>query len=105
VKERPRGAFLLGLAMLSVYPTDIASNIVAGLHLSRQGAPWWQALPFVGLTLLLLAVPSLIIVLLGKRANDILPKMHDWMNQNSWVVSEIVLIFLAALAIKGLVTG
>src|SRR5215472_155130 len=104
-KERPRGAFLLGLALLSVFPTDIASNIVAGLHLSRHGAPWWQALPFVGLTLLLLAVPSLIIVVLGERAKAVLPKIRDWMNQNAWVVSEIVLVFLAALTIKSLVTG
>ena len=49
-------------------------------------------LSFVGLTVLLLAVPSLMVVLLGKRANDILPKMRDWMNQNAWVVSEIVLV-------------
>jgi hypothetical protein len=32
-------------------------------------------------------------------------KVRDWMNQNSCVVSEIVLIFLAALASRGLVTG
>jgi len=104
-KERPRGAFLLGLALLSVFPTDIASNIVAGLHLSRHGAPWWQVLPFVGLTLLLLAIPSLTVVLLGKRANDVLPKIRDWMNQNAWVVSEIVLVLLIAITIKSLVTG
>ena len=104
-KERPKGAFLLGLALLSVFPTDIASNIAAGLHVSRHGAPWWQCLPFVGLTLLLLAAPSLMVVVLGKRANEILPKMRDWMNQNAWVVSEIVLAFLAAITIKSLVSG
>jgi hypothetical protein len=104
-KERPKGAFLLGLALLSVFPTDIASNIVAGFHLSRHGAPWWQTLPFVGLTLLLLALPSLMVVLLGKRANDVLPKIRDWMNQNAWVVSEIVLVFIAAISIKSLLTG
>jgi Sap, sulfolipid-1-addressing protein len=104
-KERPKGAFLLGLALLSVFPTDIASNIVVGFHLSRHGAPWWQTLPFVGLTVLLLALPLLMVVLLGKRANDVLPKIRDWMNQNAWVVSEIVLVFLAAITIKSLVTG
>jgi hypothetical protein len=102
-KESPKGAFLLGLALLSVFPTDIASNVVAGLHVSRHGAPWWQILPFVGLTVLLLAVPSLMIALLGKRAKAALPKIRDWMSQNAWVVSEIVLVFLAALTIKSLV--
>jgi hypothetical protein len=104
-KERPQGAFLLGLALLSIFPTDLASNVVAGLHVSRHGAPWWQILPFVGLTVLLLAVPSLMIVLLGERAKHVLPKIRNWMNQNAWVVSEIVLVFLAALTIKSLVTG
>ena len=104
-KERPKGAFLLGLALLSIFPTDIASNIAAGLHVSRHGASWWQCLPFVALTLLLLAVPALMVVLLGKRATKVLPKMRDWMNQNAWVVSEIVLVFLAAITIKSLVSG
>jgi cytochrome c biogenesis protein CcdA len=104
-KERPKGAFLLGLALLTVFPTDIASNVVAGFHVSRHGAPWWQVLPFIGLTVLLLAVPALMVVLLGKRANEVLPKMRDWMNQNAWVVSEIVLAFLAAITIKSIVSG
>jgi hypothetical protein len=104
-KESPKGAFLLGLALLSLFPTDIASNVVAGFHISRHGDPWWQVLPFIGLTLLLLAVPALMVVLLGKRANEVLPKMRDWMNQNAWIVSEIVLAFLAAITIKSLVGG
>jgi hypothetical protein len=79
-------------AALSIFPTDLASNVVAGLHVSRHGAPWWQILPFVGLTVLLLAVPSLMIVLLGERAKHVLPKIRNWMNQNAWVVSEIVLV-------------
>ena len=104
-KERPKGAFLLGLALLSVFPTDIASNIAAGFHIARHSDPWWQCLPFVALTLLLLAVPSLMVVLLGKRANQVLAKMRDWMNQNAWIISEIVLAFLAAITIKSLVSG
>lgn len=104
-KERPKGAFLLGLALLGVMPPDIAAAIAVGLHVSRHGAPWWQCLPFVGLTLLLLAAPSLMVVALGKRAHEVLPKMRDWMNQNAWVVSEIVLAIFAALAIKSLVSG
>ena len=103
--ERPRGAFLLGLALLSVFPTDLASNVVVGLHLSRHRAPWWECLPFVGLTLLLLAIPALMVVLLGKRANVILPKIRQWMTQNAWIVSEIVLIFIGAITVKSLVTG
>ena len=51
----PKFAFLLGLALMGVFPTDIASSTAAGLHVARHGDPWWQVLPFVCLTLLFLA--------------------------------------------------
>jgi Sap-like sulfolipid-1-addressing protein len=98
----PRFSFLLGLVLLGVFPTDIASSFAAGLHVARNGDPWWQCLPFVGLTLLLLAFPSLTVVVLGKRASSVLPKVRDWMNANAWVINEIVLVFFAALTINSL---
>jgi hypothetical protein len=101
----PKFAFLLGLALLGVFPTDIASSIAAGFHVARNDDAWWQVLPFVGLTLLFLAAPSLMVVLLGKRAEIVLPKIRDWMNQNSWVISEVVLVFFAVLTINSLISG
>lgn len=98
-------AFLLGLALLGVFPTDIASSIAAGLHVARHGDPWWQVLPFVALTLLFLAVPSLTVVLLGKRAGVVLPKIRDWMNHDAWVINEVVLLFFAGVTINSLVSG
>jgi hypothetical protein len=32
-----------------------------------------------------------------------MPKIRDWMNRDSWVISEIVLVFFAALSINGIV--
>jgi hypothetical protein len=101
----PRFAFLLGMALLGVFPTDIASSIAAGLHVARNDDAWWQILPFVGLTLLFLAIPSLTVILLGKRAEVVLPRIRDWMNQNAWVISEIVLVFFAVITINSLVSG
>jgi hypothetical protein len=98
----PKFAFLLGMALLGVFPTDIASATAAGLHVARHGDPWWQVLPFVGLTLLFLALPSLTVVVLGKRAAEILPKIRDWMNQNAWVINLVVLVFFAVLTINSL---
>jgi hypothetical protein len=31
-----------------------------------------------------------------------LPKIRDWMNQNAWVINEIVLVFFASVTIKSL---
>jgi hypothetical protein len=98
----PKFAFTLGLLLLGVFPTDILTSVTCGLHVARHDDPWWQCLPFVGLTLLFLALPAIGVVLLGKRAESVLPKIRDWMNTSSWLVSEIVLVFFLALTINSL---
>ena len=55
--------------------------------------------------MLLLAVPAIVVALLGKRAHTVLPKISGWMNHHGWIVNEIVLAFFAALTISSLVTG
>src|SRR5262245_61724404 len=101
-QANPKFAFMLGFVLLGVFPTDIASSVVVGLHVGRHGGAWWQCLPFIALTLLLLGLPLLGVLLLGHRANVVLPKMRDWMNNNAWVVSEIVFVFFLAITISSL---
>ena len=43
-------------------------------------------------------------LLLGKRGEDLLPKVRDWMTSNSWVISEIVIAFFLALTISSLLS-
>ena len=33
------------------------------------------------------------VLALGQRAETLLPKVRDWMDTNSWIVSEVVLVF------------
>jgi hypothetical protein len=40
------------------------------------------------------------LLLLGKRGEDLLPKVRDWMTSNSWVISEIVIAFFLTLTIS-----
>ena len=99
----PKKSFRLGFLLLGVFPTDIATSIVVGAHLARDGDPWWYCLPFVLLVVLFEALPVLFVLLMGKRAAAILPKVRDWMNENSWIVSEVVLVFFIFLEAKNLV--
>jgi Sap, sulfolipid-1-addressing protein len=89
----PRFSFRLGFLLLGFFPSDLICSIVVGTHLANHSDPWWHALPFVFLTLLLLGLPALMVLALGQRAEAVLPKVRDWMNNNSWIVSEIVLVF------------
>jgi hypothetical protein len=50
-----------------------------------------------------LALPALTLLLFGKRGQAFLLKARDWMNTNSLVVSEIVLVFFIAITINSLV--
>jgi hypothetical protein len=102
-EAKPKAALLLGMALLGVFPTDILTSVTAGLHVAHAGDPWWHCLPFVGLTLLFLGAPAICVVLLGKHARVVLPKVRNWMTENSWIVSEVVLVFFAGIAINSLV--
>ena len=98
----PRFSFRLGVLLLGVFPTDILTSWAVGTYLSNHGDPWWHLLPFVLLTLLLLALPALLLLLFGHRAQEFLPKARDWMNTHSWVVNEIVIAFFIAIALNSL---
>jgi hypothetical protein len=50
----------------------------------------------------LLGAPALGVVFLGRRADVVLPKIRNWMTNQAWVVSEIVLLFFLAITIKSL---
>jgi hypothetical protein len=85
-----------------VFPTDILTSVAMGTYVSAHDEPWWHTLGFIGLTILLLAVPLLLVFALGERAKTVLPAVRDWMNDNSWVVSEVVIVFFIALTVSDL---
>jgi Sap, sulfolipid-1-addressing protein len=104
-ESTPKSAFRLGFLLLGLFPTDIITNVVVGSSLARGDDPWWYCLPFVLLTLLLEALPAIFVLLLGKRAEVLLPKVRDWMNTNSWVVSEVVIVFFIILELNNLISA
>jgi Sap, sulfolipid-1-addressing protein len=98
----PGFSFKLGFLLLGVFPTDILTSFAVGSYLAAHGDPWWHLLPFLALTLFFLALPSLMLVLFGERAQRFMPKARQWMNDNSWVVNEIVLALFIALTINSI---
>lgn len=98
----PRFSFRLGFLLLGLFPTDLLTSVAVGSYLASQGAPLRYATGFVALTLLALALPSLAVVALGRRAETWLPAVRDWMNANSWVVNEAVILLFVLLTIGNL---
>jgi Sap, sulfolipid-1-addressing protein len=97
----PKTSFVLGFLLLGLFPSDLITSVTVGSHLANDGDPWWQILPFVFLTALLLALPALLVAMLGHRAREFLPKVRDWMNMNSWIVSEAVIVLFIAIVLSG----
>lgn len=99
---KPRFCFTLGFLLLGVFPTDILTSVAVGTYVAAHDEAWWKILPFVALTLLFLAMPALILLAFGTRAEAFLPKARNWMTTNAWVVNEIVLTFFVAIVISDL---
>lgn len=98
----PRFSFRLGFLLLGFFPSDILTSVAVGSYLGNHGDPWWHLLPFVGLTVLLLGLPALLLVAFGRRAEAFLPKARRWMNDNAWVVNELVLLLFVGIVVSSL---
>ncbi len=87
---------------MGFFPSDLLTSAAVGSYLAAQGAPWIDALPFIGVTLFILAIPSLILLAFGDQGEAFLPKVRGWMETNSWIINEIVLLFFIAITINNL---
>lgn len=98
----PRFALRLGFLLFLLFPTDIITTATVGASLSGRGSPWWYCLPFVALTLLLVGLPLIVLLAFGRRAQTMLPKLRDWMNRNSWIISEVIIAFFVLSTVSNL---
>jgi hypothetical protein len=96
----PKTAFILGFLLLGLFPSDLITSFSVGSFLSNHGDSYLHALPFICFALLLLAAPALLVLAMRERAQAFLPKVRDWMNTNSWIVSEVVLVFFVAIILS-----
>ncbi|HST70191.1 MAG TPA: GAP family protein [Solirubrobacterales bacterium] len=97
----PKMAFVLGFLLLGFFPSDLVTSFSIGGYLASHDDPYLEALPFILLTLLFLATPALLVAGMGERAQTFLPKVRDWMDQNSWIISEAVLAFFVVIVLSG----
>jgi hypothetical protein len=92
-------AFTLGLLLLTLFPSDAVVLLTVGMNLEQSNSPYTEALPFIGLTLLIAALPLLGYLLFRRRAVQAMPKVRDWMNSNSWLVNIVVYVIFILLII------
>jgi Sap, sulfolipid-1-addressing protein len=97
MEANERRAFTLGLLLLTVFPSDAMVLLTVGINLEQTGSSVVDALPFMGLTVFIAALPLLVYLLFRGRAAEAMPKVRDWMNTHSWLVNIIVYCIFIAL--------
>ena len=97
---RPKGAFKLGLLLIYFMPADVVVMITVGLHLAGHGsdpADLLNILPFLAVILLIAGAPLLGYLLFRKGVTRLVPKVRDWMQDNSWLVNIVIYLFFIYL--------
>lgn len=92
-EAEPKNAFKVGFLLFLLMPSDVIVVLGVGGYLVDNGLGYLDGLPFVGLTLLLISLPYIAYRLLGARAETALPRVREWMNANSWVITIAVLAY------------
>ncbi|MGP3984985.1 GAP family protein [Streptomyces sp. KR80] len=93
----PKRAFTIGLMVILLMPSDLVVMLTVGVNLEHSGAAFAEALPFIALTVLVAALPLLIWLLFGQRAEAAMPRVRDWMNTHSWLVNIIVCVIFIVI--------
>lgn len=83
-------ALRIGLLVILLMPSDIVIMLTVGVHLASRDMGVVDALPLIGLTTLIAALPVLAYLLFRKRARVVMPKVRNWMNEKSWLVNILV---------------
>lgn len=98
----PKTAFKLALLLIFFMPTDIMVMVTVGLHLAAHGTGlvnFLSILPFLAVVLLIAGAPLLSYLLFHRRAVVLMPKIRDWMQDNSWLVNIIIYAFFLVLVL------
>jgi Sap, sulfolipid-1-addressing protein len=96
----PRQAFTTGLLVILLMPSDIIVMLTVATNMEQSNAAFSEALPFIGATVLIAALPLLGYLLFHRRAVVAMPKVRDWMNANSWAVSIIGCVIFILLIVS-----
>lgn len=94
----PGRAFLTGALLIGLFPSDVIVLLTVGVHLAGSGESFSAALPFIGATTLIAALPLLSYVVFRRRAERAMPAVRDWMMTHTWLINiGACLLFIALI--------
>lgn len=97
----PRKALRTGFLLILFFPSDILVMLTVGTNLEQNQARLVEALPFIGATAFVAALPLLSYLLFHRRAKTAMPKVRDWMNSHTWLVNILAYLFFILIILVG----
>ena len=105
----PGRSFALGAGLSGGNPKNIALTLAAAAAIVEEGLPLTTEgialLVFVALATLGVAIPYLVLLVLGGRADQVLSSWGDWLTRHNAAVLAIVLTIIGVLLIAGAIRG
>jgi hypothetical protein len=92
-EAEPKRAFSLGFLLILLMPTDIIAVISTVNFLHDDNLSALHGWPLVAATTLLMALPIIAYLLLGRRAREAMPGIREWLTTNAWLVNLIVIVY------------
>jgi hypothetical protein len=99
-EAEPRRAFSLAFLLILLMPTDIVAVISTVHWLHNNHDDVLHGWPLVAATTLLMALPVLAYLLLGRRARQAMPGIRDWLTTNAWLVNIVVIVYFIYQLLK-----
>jgi Sap-like sulfolipid-1-addressing protein len=99
-EAEPKRAFTLAFLLILLMPTDIVAVISTVHWLHDNHDNLLHGWPLVAATTLLMALPILAYLLLGRRARAAMPGIRDWLTTNAWVVNLVVIVYFIYQLVK-----
>jgi threonine/homoserine/homoserine lactone efflux protein len=96
----PKRALSLGFLLILLMPTDIVAVISTARWLHDNDLSVWHGWPLVAITTLLMALPILAYLLLGRRGHEAMPGIREWLTTNAWLVNIIVIVYFIYQLLK-----
>jgi hypothetical protein len=99
-EAKPRRALSLGFLLILLMPTDIIAVISTVQYLHDRGEDALHAWPVIVAATLLMALPILAYMLLGRRAREAMPAIRDWLTTHGWLVNIVVIVYFIFQLVK-----
>jgi hypothetical protein len=82
---------LIGFSLIAFMPGDIAVTFTVASFLDRNHVAFMDVFPFFALIGFIASIPLLVYFSFGKKGNQLMAKLNNWLNTHGYIINIITL--------------